>query len=346
MIELKPLNIGNLKIDPPLLLAPMAGYTRSPFRAICQRFACSMVFTEVITAQGTRRRSPRTVFYLTSTPEERPIAAQLYGTHPAAFAEAAAVIESLGRFDAIDINCGCPAPKVTRKGAGVALMRDPGRIGAIVAATRQATSLPVTIKARLGISPEEANVLAVAQAAEAGGAQAFFLHARFASQEHSGPADLATLARVKEALSIPVIGNGGIVDGPSAARMLEATGVDGLMVGQAALGNPWIFDEIHADLTGQPYTPPSDDERRDLMEEHLRRLHRLTEMENAVRRRPHDDSERAACQRFRGHLVRYLAGRPNLRRLRKELMEMESIEEVMEGVEELLATSLPDHPRD
>jgi nifR3 family TIM-barrel protein len=279
------------------------------------------------------------MFYLESTPGERPIAAQLYGTDPAAFAEAAAVIESLDRFDAIDINCGCPAPKVTRKGAGVALMRDPERIAAIVAATREATSLPVTVKTRLGLSPAEANVMEVAQAAEVSGAQAFFLHARFASQEHTGPPDLAALARVREALTIPVIGNGGIVDGPSAAHMLERTGVDGLMIGRAALGNPWVFDEIHAHLTGQPHIPPSDAEQRDLMEEHLRRLHRLTEMENAVRRRPHDDSERAACQRFRGHLVRYLAGQPNLRRLRRALMEMERIEEVMKGVDELLITS-------
>jgi nifR3 family TIM-barrel protein len=276
------------------------------------------------------------MFYLSSTPEERPIAAQLYGTEPAAFAEAAAVIESLDRFDAIDINCGCPAPKVTRKGAGVALMRDPERIGAIVAATRRATSLPLTVKTRLGLSPEEENVLDVAQAAESAGAHAFFLHARFASQEHDGPADLAALARVKQSLSIPVIGNGGIVDGSSAVQMLERTGVDGLMIGRAALGTPWIFDEIHAYLTDHPYTPPTDTERRNLIEEHLRRLHRLTEEENAVRRRPHDDSERAACHRFRGHLVHYLAGRPNLRRLRRALMEMETIEEVMGGVEELM----------
>jgi nifR3 family TIM-barrel protein len=314
----------------------MAGYTRPPFRALCRQFACGLVFTEMITAEGTRRRSPRTLFYLTSMPEERPIAAQLYGTDPAAFAEAAAVIESLNRFDAIDINCGCPAPKVTRKGAGVVLMRDPERIGAIVAATRRATSLPVTVKTRLGLSPQEENVLQVARAAEACGAQAFFLHARFASQGHSGPADLEALARVKQALSIPVIGNGGIVDGPSAAKMLQRTEVDGLMIARAALGNPWIFDEIHAYLTDQPYIPPSDAERRDLIEEHLRRLHHLTQMENPVRRRPHEDSERAACQRFRGHLVRYLAGRPNLRRLRRALMEMETIADVMTGVEEVL----------
>lgn len=333
---ISPLRIGALTIRVPLCLAPMAGYTRSPFRAICRRLHCGLVFTELVTAEGIVRRQPRTMHYLESLPEERPVAAHIYGSDPDALSGAARVIESLGRFDLIDINCGCPVPKVTRKGAGVALMREPEKIHAIVQAVSQAVSLPVTIKTRLGLSRELANISEVAQAAEEGGARAIFLHARFASEGHSGPVDLETLQRIKQERSIPVIGNGGITKAHHAYEMLQHTGVDGVMIGRAALGNPWIFDEIHCLWSGRPYSPPTNGERKAVIAEHLHRLHDLMLIKDQFRRRRNHTAEQATCRKFRGHLARYLAGMRGTRNLQKDLMEMDSIKAVITAVGDVL----------
>jgi len=347
-MDLRPLRIGNLTIPVPVCLAPMAGYTRAPFRTICRRFQCGLVFTELVTAEGIVRRQAKTLHYLASFPEERPVAAHIYGSNPDSLAGAAQVIESLGRFDMIDVNCGCPVPKVTRKGAGVALMREPGRIRTIVQAVSQATSLPVTVKTRLGISRETFNISEVAQAAEEGGASALFLHARFASDRHRGPADWKTLRRIKEERSIPVIGNGGITEARHASAMLRQTGVDGVMVGRAALGNPWIFEDIYCLWAGRPYTPPSNAERRQVIAEHLRRLHDLVAIADRFRRRRRLTSEEATCQKFRGHLAKYLAGMPGSRKVLKDMSEMDSIESTLAAVDQILGTSgqplsLPSH---
>ncbi|MBU0702545.1 MAG: tRNA dihydrouridine synthase DusB [Chloroflexi bacterium] len=335
-MEIAPLRIGELTINVPLLLAPMAGYTRLPFRAVCKGFGCGLVFTEVVTAEGILRRSPQTMRFLESLPEERPVAAHIYGSNPDSMAGAAQIIESLDRFDLIDINCGCPVFKVLRKGAGAALMQEPEKIRAIVQAVSRAVSLPVTVKTRLGISRELFNISEVAHAAEEGGASAIFLHARFASDKHSGPADWETLKRIQEERSIPVIGNGGITQAHHAIDMLRQTGVDGVMVGRAAIGNPWIFREIHSLWTGRPYHPPSREERREVIAEHLRRLHELTMVENKARKPRRQATERDVCRRFRGHLVAYLSGTRGLRTLRQRLMEMDSMEAIMAAVDEVL----------
>ena len=340
-MDISPLRIGALTIPVPLCLAPMAGYTRSPFRAICRRLHCGLVFTELITAEGIVRRQPRTMHYLESLPEERPVAAHIYGSDPDALAGAARVIESLGRFDLIDINCGCPVPKVTRKGAGVALMKEPEKIHAIVRAVSQAVSLPVTIKTRLGLSRELANISEVAQAAEEGGARAIFLHARFASDGHNGPADLEALQRIKRERSIPVIGNGGITKARHASEMLRQTGVDGVMIGRAALGNPWIFEEIHCLWSGKPYSPPTNAEREAVITEHLHRLHDLMLIKDRFRRRRHHTTEQATCRKFRGHLAKYLARMRGARNLRKHLMEMDAIEAVITAVDDILNSQRP-----
>lgn len=336
-MEIAPLRIGELVIDVPLLLAPMAGYTRLPFRAICKRLGCGLVFTEVVTAEGILRRSPQTMRFLESLPEERPVAAHIYGSNPDSMAGAAQVIESLGRFDLIDINCGCPVPKVMRKGSGAALMQEPARIRAIVQAVSRATSLPVTVKTRLGISRELFNISEVAQAIEEGGGSAIFLHARFASDKHSGPADWEALKRIKKERSIPVIGNGGITQARHAAAMLQQTGVDGVMIGRAAIGNPWLFREINALWAGMPYHPPSREERRATISAHLHMLYELTMVENETRQPRRQATERDVCRRFRGHLVAYLSGMPGSRNLRQHLMEMDSMAAVMAAVDQVLA---------
>jgi len=228
----EPLRIGKLTIETPVLLAPMAGYTDAAMRSLCLRSHCGLVFTEVINAEGIRHGSHRTIHLLETWPGERPVAAHLYGASPDAMAEAAAFVERTGRFDLVDVNCGCPVRKIVVKGAGVALMKDPAKIGAIVRAMRGATVLPVTVKTRLGLSPERANVAEVAQAVEEAGGAGIVVHARYAVNRHTGRADWEALAAVKAARRIPVIG-------------------------KAAVGNPWIFQEAYCLLRGEPFAPPS-----------------------------------------------------------------------------------------
>jgi nifR3 family TIM-barrel protein len=314
----------------------MAGYTRAPFRAICRKFGCGLVFTEVVTAEGIIRHAPKTMCYLESFPGDRPLAAHIYGSNQDSLARAAQVIESLGRFDSIDINCGCPVPKVMRTGSGVALMRDPDKLRAIVQAVSQATPLPVTIKTRLGPSRELFNISEVAQAAEEGGASAIFLHARFGSDKHQGPVDLQALKRVKEERSIPVIGNGGITEAQHAAEMIQRTGVDGVMIGRGAIGNPWIFQEIQHLWSGKPYDPPSNGELADVIQEHLHGLRDLIMAESQIRKFRGHTPEQAACRKFRGHLVKYLKGMKGIRNLQRKLMTLESVESVMMEVARVL----------
>ncbi len=331
-----PLTIGTLQIEVPLMLAPMAGFTTPVFRAICRRMGSGIVFTEMVPSEGIRRRLPQTMLYLETMPEERPVGAHIYGNDPDSMAAAAAIIESLHRFDLIDINCGCPVPKIMNKGAGVGLMRDPRKIGAIVRKIREATSLPVTVKMRLGLSHREFTAPEAAQAAEEAGASAIFLHARFATQRHSGPVDLEALERIKSERSIPVIGNGGITDAARAAAMIEATGVDGVMIGQGAIGNPWVFKEIRSAWVGLPYEPPSPEERFAIISEHLRGLYALFSEKNRCKRRPSPHIERLACQAFRAHLGRYLRGARGIKALQRNLMQMETIEDVLHAVAEIL----------
>jgi tRNA-dihydrouridine synthase B len=334
-VKPKPLQIGDLTIDPPILLAPMSGHTKAPFRAICRRYHCGLVFTEVTSAKGIARRSHRSLRFLETFPGEQPIGAHIYGAEIDVLVRAARVIESLGRFALIDINCGCPVPKVVNRGGGAALMHDPQKVHDIVQAVSQAVSLPVTVKTRLGLSPESANVSEVAHAAEEGGAKAITIHARFASDKHRGPADWEALGRIKAEVTIPVIGNGGIREAHHALEMMQQTGVDGAMVARAAIGNPWIFDEIYHLWASQPYTPPSVEERRAVIAEHLRGLSRLIEMENQGRKTP-IPNEQIACRRSGGHLTRYLAGRPGLKDLQRSLGELASVEAVMAAVDRIL----------
>jgi nifR3 family TIM-barrel protein len=294
-----------------------------------------MVFTEVTSAKGIARRSHRSLRFLETFPGEQPIGAHIYGAEIDVLVRAARVIESLGRFALIDINCGCPVPKVMNRGGGAALMRDPQKIHDIVQAVSQAVSLPVTVKTRLGLSRESANVSEVAHAAEEGGAKAITIHARFASDKHRGPADWEALKCIKVERTVPVIGNGGIREAHHALEMVEQAGVDGVMIARAAIGNPWIFEEIHHLWAGEPHTPPSVEERRAVIAEHLHGLSYLIEMENRGRKTP-IPNEQIACHRFRGHLTRYLAGRPGLKGLRQNLGKMESIEAIMAAVDRIL----------
>ena len=340
-LALKPpsLRIGPLCIDRPTVLAPMAGLTDLPFRLLCMRHGCGLVMTEVVNAQGIIRASPQTAHYLETCPQERPVGAQIYGSEPDVIAEAAAAIEALGRFDLIDINCGCPVPKIITKGAGVALMKQPSKIARMIRLVKAAVDLPVTAKTRIGLSADEVNISEVAHAIEEGGAHMLAIHARFASDKHAGPADWDALAQIKSERSIPIIGNGGIDCAADAGAMRAATGVDGVMIGRAAVGNPWIFDEIAAMWDGHPFAPPSLEDRRRMIEEHLVTLIAHFQKKASYRRLRKDTSEQSACHHFRTHLLKYLKGHPGIGKLIKHLQQMHTVTDVMAAVDDVLGSS-------
>lgn len=321
--------LGSTRIDPPLILAPMAGYTDAVFRAICLRHGCGLVYTEVANAVAIARRIPRTLNLLANWRGEGPVTAHLFGTEPDIMVEAARVIAAMGRFIAIDLNCGCPVRKIVAKGAGAALMRDPGRIAVLIRALRAGSGgLPITVKTRIGISPQALNIMEIAHAVEEAGAAALAVHARPASAKHAGPADWRWLARLKQERRIPIIGNGGVQRPEDAERMLAETGVDAVMIGRAAVGNPWIFNQISARLKGVAPSVPDWTERRRLVLEHLDALAELKRREDATIRRNRPQPDTAAVLHFRAHLYRYVSGMPGWARVRRDLSVMNNYAQV------------------
>ncbi|MGD9874928.1 MAG: tRNA dihydrouridine synthase DusB [Kiritimatiellia bacterium] len=341
MNEIRPLKIGNLVIDPPALLAPMAGYTNAPFRLLCRELGCGLAYTEMIIADGIARRIRQAQFFMETLPGERPLAAHLYGTDPGVMAEAARIVEETGRFDLIDLNCGCPVRKIARRGAGVSLMKDPENLFKMVSGMVQAVSLPVTVKTRIGISKDRANIAEVAQAVEEAGASALSIHARFASDRHSGEADWNALREIKAARKIPVIGNGGIKTAGDATRMMRETGVDAVMIGRRAVGNPWIFREIKSLWREGRQCPPADlQERRELIRRHLLMTVAHAQIENQYRKRRRNTAEQAGCCYFRAQLVRYLAGLNGYHHILLRMECMNSVEEIMKEVDLLIERNI------
>ena len=334
----KPLRIGPLFFDFPAVLAPMAGYTHRPFREICHHFGCGLAYTELTVAEGIARRLPPTVFYLNTSAQEGPLGAHLYANNPDSVYRAAQVINETGGFALIDINAGCPVRKVLSKGAGAALMRTPQLLHDMVKAARAATPLPVTVKTRIGRSPHTGEMMEVALAIQEAGADAITIHARYACDKHKGPAHWDKLAALKQALRIPVIGNGGAVSPESALRMIAETGVDGVMIGRAALGHPWLFAAIRAAIRGDSWTEPTLDEKKHWILEHARRFAIL--MENAPRKASARlTPEEHACRLFRPHLACYLHGIPGARRLLREYDAINSLADIEDILHRI--TSLP-----
>ena len=329
--------LGLLKVSPPVVLAPMAGITLPPFRQLCRRHGCGLVVTELTSAQGLARRQGKTLHFLETWPEERPLAAHIYGRDPDVMAKAAAVAESLGHFDAIDINAGCPVPKIMRRGEGAGLLRDPAHLKLVVQAVRAAVKLPVTVKTRIGLSAACINISEVAHAIEEGGAAGLFLHGRVADQRHNGPNDWDTIARIKRERSIPVFGNGGITCADDALRLWQTSGVDGIMIGRAALGNPWLFAEIACRLENRPWIPPTAAERTAVLLEMLDGMVKLAIMEQRHRRRLRHTPEESACMQFRAHAALLLRGRPHQRALMIRLMAIQSIAEFRAVLPEIFA---------
>ncbi len=292
------MRIGTLAFDHPIFMAPMAGITNLPFRIMVRRFGCRLAFTEMISVNGLVRGSQKTFRYLDSDQNDRPLGVQLFGNDPALMAEGARIVTDRGA-DLIDINMGCPVKKVVRAGAGAALLRDPEKAGMIIRAVRKATPLPLTVKIRTGWRSSEISAPIIARIAEDEGANALVIHPRTAVQGFSGTADWTVIQTVKEALHIPVVGNGDIHNPGDARKMMRITGCDAVMIGRAALGNPWIFRKIR-DLSGEGGAGgncPSVSlrEREQVIRDHL-------EIETEY------SGERGGVQIFRKHLLWYTKG--------------------------------------
>jgi tRNA-dihydrouridine synthase B len=332
-MNLPSLKFGSVTIDFPVVLAPMAGYTDAAFRSVCKERGAGACYTEVTSAEGIRRDSQKTFQFLKVSTLDHPIAGHIFGKSVEAMVEAAQYIEQLGCFDWIDLNCGCPVRKVVRRGAGAALMKEPEEIGDIVRAVKKAVSLPVTVKTRIGFSPAFADHLTIAKIVEDAGADMIAVHGRLACNFHKGDADWEKLGEIKQAVTIPVIGNGGVFAPEDATEMVRVSGVDGVMIGRGAVGNPWLFERIK----NPDAPPPSLGNRRAVIEAHLLRLLELTEASTEGRRRKAGFvAETAACLHFRPHLAQYLKGLRGRRELMQHLNEMHDVKTVMNAVDKVL----------
>ena len=316
------LKIGSVELNNPFILAPMAGVCDLPFRLLCKEKGAAMVCTEMVSAKAIYYNNKNTKELLTIDKNEGPVSLQLFGSEPKLMAEMAKRIEEIP-FDILDFNMGCPVPKVVNNGEGSALMKNPVLAGHIIEAMANAISKPVTVKIRAGFDAEHINAVEIAKIAENSGAAAITVHARTREQYYSGKADREIIRLVKEAVSIPVIGNGDIDCYESAKHMLEYTGCDGVAIGRGAEGNPWIFEELNAKYAGLDYNKPSLEEVKEMIMRHARMLIDYK-------------GEYIGIREMRKHAAWYTAGFKGASKLRGRLNEassIESLEEIITGFE-------------
>lgn len=316
------LKIGSVELNNPFILAPMAGVCDLPFRLLCKEKGAAMVCTEMVSAKAIYYNNKNTKELLTIDKNEGPVSLQLFGSEAKLMAEMAKRIEEIP-FDILDFNMGCPVPKVVNNGEGSALMKNPVLAGHIIEAMANAISKPVTVKIRAGFDAEHINAVEIAKIAENSGAAAITVHARTREQYYSGKADREIIRLVKEAVSIPVIGNGDIDCYESAKHMLEYTGCDGVAIGRGAEGNPWIFEELNAKYAGLDYNKPSLEEVKEMIMRHARMLIDYK-------------GEYIGIREMRKHAAWYTAGFKGASKLRGRLNEassIESLEEIIMGFE-------------
>ena len=317
---MKPLRIGNLEIEKPLILAPMAGVTDLPFRLLCKEQGAGLVCTEMVSAKAILYKNKNTGLLMAIDERERPAALQLFGCEPETMAEAARQIQERN-FDILDVNMGCPVPKVVNNGEGSALMKDPRLAGEIVRALVKAVKKPVTVKIRKGFDEDQVNAVEMARILEDAGAAAIAVHGRTREQFYSGKADWEIIRRVKEAVSIPVIGNGDVDSPEKAAAMFRETGCDGVMIARGAQGNPWIFSRTLRYLEEGVLLPPPD--RQAVKKMIFRHMEMLIAAKGTY----------TGIREMRKHVAWYTAGFPHSAKLRGKINTVESPEELREALE-------------
>lgn len=319
----KTLKIGNIELENPYVLAPMAGVTDLPFRLLCKEQGAGLLCMEMISAKALQYNNKNTKALLEIDPRECPVSLQLFGADPDIISEQAKRIEELP-FQILDINMGCPVPKVVRNGEGSALMNQPRLVYDIVYKTAQAIQKPVTVKIRKGFNDESVNAVEIARIIEDAGGAAVAVHGRTREQYYSGEADWDIIRQVKEAVHIPVIGNGDVTSGKRAIAMMEQTGCDGVMIGRGAQGNPWIFRELlEYERTGQIPKRPSKEQIRKTMLRHAR-------LQIALK------GDYLGIREMRKHVAWYTKGLEGSARLRDDINKVESYEELEELLKERL----------
>ncbi len=309
-----------LDVDIPLYLAPMAGVSESPFRRICRRYGADVVVTEFLSAEGIRRENPATIDKLRFGADERPIGVQIFGADPAAMGDAARLVTDVFQPEFIDINFGCPVKKVVRRNGGSGCLKDLDLVQQVIRAVIGGTHLPVTVKIRSGWSEEMRDPVKIALKCQDAGAKVLALHPRTRTQMYSGSARWEEIARVVDALEIPVLGNGDIKTAEDAVRMQRETGCAGVMIARGSFGQPWIFNQTRAMLEGKPKPEaPSIAERFAIALDHARMA------------QDYEHDPRGAAIEFRKHLGWYVKGLHNSAELRKKLHAVDSFAEV-EGI--------------
>ncbi|PLX79662.1 MAG: tRNA dihydrouridine synthase DusB [Desulfuromonas sp.] len=315
------ISINRLKLDGPIVLAPMAGISDLPYRLTMKQFGASLVFTEMVSANGLIRNGQGSLDLLQSDPRERPLGIQLFGGEPDVMATAAKRVAPFG--DLIDINFGCPVNKVVRGGAGSALLREPMRIRDILKAMRKAVDLPLTIKIRSGWDSSSVNFIEIGRIAEAEGVDAITLHPRTRSQGFGGEADWRQIAELKQGVTIPVLGSGDLFQADDIMAMLNQTGCDAVMIGRGGYGNPWLVRQGMQLLRGEPVTDPSPQEKLAVAREHLQRHLALR-------------GERKALFEMRKHLCWYARSFPGAGEFRRRVNSSRSVRELSELLTDFL----------
>ncbi|MBA2686953.1 MAG: tRNA dihydrouridine synthase DusB [Gemmatimonadaceae bacterium] len=309
-----------LNVDIPLYLAPMAGVSESPFRRICRRYGADVVVTEFLSAEGIRRENPATIDKLRFGADERPIGVQIFGADPAAMGDAARLVTDVFQPEFIDINFGCPVKKVVRRNGGSGCLKDLDLVQQVIRAVSAGTHLPVTVKIRSGWSEEMRDPVKIGLRCQDAGAKVLALHPRTRTQMYSGSARWEEIARVVEALDIPVLGNGDIKTAEDAVRMQRETGCAGVMIARGSFGQPWIFDQVRAMLAGKPKPDAPDTATKFAIA-----------LDHARMAQDYEHDPRGAAIEFRKHLGWYVKGLHNSAELRKKLHAVDSFGEV-EGI--------------